>query len=52
MILVQVPWLGSHYDGDFEALFHNAYVTAAWLAFIPNLLVVEAYLVRRHRVRR
>lgn len=47
MILVQLPWLGSLYGGEFDALFHTAYITAACLGFIPNLLAVEIYLRRR-----
>ena len=50
LILVQLPLLHSVYHGHFHALFHTAYITVAWLAWVPNLLVAEWYLRRsRHR---
>lgn len=49
LILVQLPLLGSVYDGDFQPLFDHAYSATAWLAFIPNLLFVNSYLRRRQR---
>jgi hypothetical protein len=51
LVLAQLPLLHSVYHGHFHALFHTAYVTVAWLAWVPNLLVVEWYL-RRGRRRR
>ncbi len=49
LILVQLPLLGTVYDGNFQPLFDHAYSVTAWLAFIPNLLFVNSYLRRKHR---
>jgi hypothetical protein len=49
LILVQLPFLHSRYHGDFDALFDTAYAFVPWLCWIPNLIVVELYLRRRHR---
>jgi Predicted membrane protein (DUF2306) len=51
LILVQLPLLHSVYHGHFHALFNTAYVTVAWLAWVPNRFVAEWYL-RRGRYRR
>jgi hypothetical protein len=48
LILVQLPILHSHYHGSFHDLFHTAYAFVPWLCWIPNLLITEAYLRRRH----
>lgn len=47
LILVQVPLLEPVHGGDFDALFHAAYVATCWLAFLPNLFAVM--LVQRRR---
>lgn len=47
LILVQLPLRTSVYHGDFDALFHVAYVSSSWLAWVPNLLFIEWYLRRR-----
>ena len=47
LIVGQLPLLGSVFGGDFGSLFHAAYVTTTWLAFIPNVLVVNVFLRRR-----
>lgn len=44
LIVGQLPMLGPVYGGDFTALFHTAYLTTTWLAFIPNVLVVNWWL--------
>ena len=48
-IAVQLPWLGSAYNGDFGRLFHTAYSATTWCAFIPNIAVVSLYLRARSR---
>ena len=50
LLLVQLPLLHSVYHDHFHDLFHTAYVSVAWLAWVPNVLVVEWYL-RRGRAR-
>ena len=51
LILAQVPLLGSVYGGDFGSLFHSAYLATTWVAFVPNVLVVNLYLRRRRLAR-
>ena len=47
LVVVQLPLLGVLYGGRFESAFGVAYALACWLAFLPNVAVVE--LVRRRR---
>ncbi|MEY9214276.1 DUF2306 domain-containing protein [Thermobifida halotolerans] len=46
LIAVQLPWLESGYNGDFERLFDTAYAITHWVAWLPNLLLMEVYLAR------
>lgn len=52
LIVGQLPVLGPVYGGDFGSLFHTAYVTTTWLAFVPNVLVVNWWLRSRAASRR
>jgi hypothetical protein len=47
LIVGQLPLLEPVFGGDFGSLFHIAYVTTTWLAFLPNVLVVDLFLRRR-----
>jgi hypothetical protein len=47
LIVAQLPLLERVHGGDFGSLFHSAYVTTTWLAFLPNVLVVDLFLRRR-----
>jgi Predicted membrane protein (DUF2306) len=49
LIVGQLPLLGAVYGGDFDSLFHTAYVTTTWVAFVPNVLVVSWWLRSRSR---
>ncbi|WP_161632188.1 DUF2306 domain-containing protein [Nakamurella lactea] len=49
LLVVQLPLLDRSYGGDFDPLFHTAYLITCWLAFIPNLLLVNRYLRRSRR---
>lgn len=50
LILAFLPQLDGPYGGDFEVLFRDVYGTAAWLSWVPSLLVAECWLrLRRPR---
>lgn len=54
LIGAQVPLLQSVYGGDFDALFTVAYSATAWLAFLPNVLIVmvaQRWVRARRRAR-
>lgn len=49
LVVVQLPWLDSVYNGDFERLFDTAYAITHWVSWVPNLLLAEVYLAREAR---
>lgn len=48
-ILLLSPGLDTVYNGDFEALFLDAYATTFWLSWVPNLIVAERIIERQRR---
>ncbi|MFC4950540.1 DUF2306 domain-containing protein [Pseudonocardia sp. GCM10023141] len=49
LIVTTLPQLRDTYDGDFETLFRDVYGAAAWLSWVPSLLVAECLLRWRPR---
>lgn len=47
LIASQVPALDTKYGGDFDALFIEAYRVVMWMAWVPNLIIVEGLIQRR-----
>ena len=47
LIFTQVPLLATTYDGNFDALFVEAYRVVMWLAWVPNLILAEMLVQRR-----
>ncbi len=47
LIVAQLPLLKPVYGGDFDGLFQTAYLSSAWLCWVPNVLFIEWYLRRR-----
>ena len=47
LIMTQVPQLMTRYGGNFDALFDTVYPVVMWLAWVPNLIVMEWWLNRR-----
>ncbi|MDT0300814.1 DUF2306 domain-containing protein [Streptomonospora wellingtoniae] len=41
LIFAQLPLLEPVYSGEFDALFSVAYTAAAWLCWVPNVLLIE-----------
>jgi uncharacterized membrane protein len=48
LIGTQIPLLETKYGGDFNALFVEIYRVVMWLAWVPNLIVAEMLVKRRH----
>ncbi len=47
LIFAQLPLLKPAYGGDFESLFQVAYVSAAWLSWVPNVVFIEWWIRTR-----
>lgn len=47
LIVAQLPLLDPVYGGDSAALFAVAYATAAWMCWVPNVLLIEWWIRSR-----
>jgi len=47
LIATQLPFLGTKYAGDFDALFVEVYRVVMWLSWVPNLIIAEMIVQRR-----
>ncbi len=48
LIATQLPMLETKYAGDFNNLFVEVYRVVMWLSWVPNLIVAEWIIQRRH----
>jgi uncharacterized membrane protein len=48
LIGTQIPFLETKYAGNFEALFVEVYRVVMWISWVPNLIIAEILIERRH----
>jgi hypothetical protein len=48
LIATQLPMLETKYAGDFNNLFVEVYRVVMWLSWVPNLIIAEWIIQRRH----